>query len=401
MIWRKFFQVLFISTLVIITFSYCKSDNSNEHVNSSDIAANTGSGNDTRAENNDIISNKRRTIITDIVEKASPAIVGINVTEVVQVQYRDPFDIFSDDPFFRRYYGNRRQKRYREYEVQGLGSGFLISEDGYIITNHHVAGNASKIIVTTTDGKKHDAEIIGADKTTDVALLKIEGEDFPHLKFCQSDDILIGEWVIAFGNPFGLFELNASPTVTVGVVSNMGIDFYQENRIYKNMIQTDAAISSGNSGGPLLNAAGEVIGVNTIIFSTAQNQRGAGSIGIGWAIPINRIKKIVEVLKEDGKVNRNYSLGIEVREMDKQLAQYLGIDLVEGIVVIAVERNSLSDNAGLDPGDIILSVNGNKTVNNEDFYINAYDSFVGDTLEFEIIRNEEIKKIKLELKEIK
>jgi serine protease Do len=280
----------------------------------------------------------RRSAITETVAQCSPAIVGINVTELVQVEYRDPF---FDDPWIRRYF--RLKPRIREYQVQGLGSGFLISPDGYILTNHHVAGNASEIIVTTSDGEKYDAKIIGADKISDVALLKIEGKDFPYLELADSDDIIIGEWVIAFGNPFGLFDLNAKPTVTVGVISNSGIDFIQEQRIYKKMIQTDAAISSGNSGGPLVNALGDVIGMNTIIFSTAQSNSGAGSIGIGWAIPINRVKKIIEMLKEEGEVARNIDIGVELKEVNEQIARYLRLNTEQGIVVVSVTRRSLAE----------------------------------------------------------
>lgn len=385
-------KFLFTFIIILLSFNYCESD-SREH-ESIKLAENRqicddSSGSEARKAALSDIQYSRQNIITNVVEKASPAIVGINVTELVQVAYRDPFDAFMSDPYFQRFFGNRdRAKRYREYQVQGLGSGFIISKDGYIITNHHVAGNASKVIVTTTDGKKHEAKIIGADKTSDVALLKIEGDNFPYLRMCQSDEAIIGEWVIAFGNPFGLFNLNTKPTVTVGVVSNDGINFVQDGRIYKNMLQTDAAISSGNSGGPLLNALGEVIGVNTVIYSTAQNKQGAGSIGIGFSIPIQRVQRIVKILKEKGAVDRNYQLGLEVREMDEKLARYLGMDLMEGIVVIAIERQSITDEAGIEPGDIILEVNGKKTISNDDFYLNAFDGIVGESLNIKLQRGD-------------
>ncbi|HLP27152.1 MAG TPA: trypsin-like peptidase domain-containing protein, partial [Candidatus Didemnitutus sp.] len=221
---------------------------------------------------NEDLSGSRRNAITRAVRKSSPAIVGINVTETRTQYYRDPWDDYFGDPFFRNFYGDRPRTYKRNYEVRSLGSGFLISADGYILTNDHVAGNASKIVVTMTDGTKHDARIIGTDPVSDVAVLKIEGRGFPFLTLSNSDDVEVGEWAIAFGNPFGLFDNNAKPTVTVGVVSNVGVSFTQpgeggEDRVYKNMIQTDAAISSGNSGGPLVNALGEVIGVNTVIYS--------------------------------------------------------------------------------------------------------------------------------------
>jgi len=325
----------------------------------------------------------RRNAITETIAKCSSAIVGINVTELVQVEYRDPF---LDDPWIRRYF--KLKPRIREYQVQGLGSGFIISPDGYILTNHHVAGNASEIIVTTSDGNKYNAKIIGADKISDVALLKIDGKDFPYLELADSDDIIIGEWVIAFGNPFGLFDLNAKPTVTVGVISNSGIDFIQEQRIYKKMIQTDAAISSGNSGGPLVNALGDVIGMNTIIFSTAQSNSGAGSIGIGWAIPINRVKRIIEMLKKDGKVARNIDIGLELKEVNEQIARYLRLNTDQGIVVVSVTRRSLAERSGIEPGDVITEINGRTMVTDDDYFFAVYDTFVGDKLQITILRGD-------------
>ncbi len=332
------------------------------------------------------VTESRRNAITKAVEKCSPAIVGINVTSYVEVTRRDPFDIFYDDPMFRHFFGNRG-RRTQKYQVQGLGSGFIISPDGYILTNHHVAGNASKVIVTTTDGKKYDAEIVGADKTSDVCLLKIEGKNFHYLELANSDDVITGEWAIALGNPFGLFDLNAHPTITVGVVSNTGVNLIQEDRVYKGMIQTDAAISSGNSGGPLVNSLGQVIAINTIIFSTAQNQRGAGSIGIGFAIPINRVKEIVAELKEKKTIDRNFYHGMEVREIDEQIQRYLSIEQNEGIIVFSVERNSPANEAKIEPGDIILEINGMKVLRQDDFLINVLDARNGQKLSFKLLRD--------------
>lgn len=337
---------------------------------------------------NSEIASSRQNALTKAIELCSPAIVGITVTEVMEVSYGDPFSQFYDDPLFRFFFGDiERPRYYRQYEVRGVGSGFLISPDGYILTNHHVAGNATKIVVTLVGGEKYDAEIVGSDKVSDVALLKIEGKNFPYLKLGNSDDVIIGEWVIAFGNPFGLFQFNAKPTVTVGVVSNTGITFTQEGRVYKNMIQTDAAISSGNSGGPLVNALGEVIGVNTVIFSTARTSEGAGSIGIGFAIPINRVKKIVEQIKKDKKIDRNYYIGMEVREIDRKLARYLKLDRSEGVIVMSVEKNSPADKAGIEPGDIILEINNDKILKYDDYLISVLDACTDESLDFVIERD--------------
>lgn len=353
---------------------------------------------------NNEIANSRQNAITKTIQQASPAIVGINITEIKEVVYRNPF---FDDPFFRRFFGEGQGGRVQKYQVQGLGSGFIISPDGYILTNHHVAGNASKIVITTTDGKQYDAEIIGSDMVSDVALLKIDGNNLPYLKFGNSDDLLIGEWAIAFGNPFGLFDLNAKPTVTVGVISNNGVNLLHQdnpyNRVYRNMIQTDAAISSGNSGGPLLNALGQVIGMNTIIYSTANSNQGAGSIGIGFSIPINRVKSILELIKKDKNLKRDFWTGLDVRTIDSRIANYLGIEERTGVVVFAYQNGSPAEKAGLELGDIIIAVDGNTVRKLEDFYIYIGDSFVGDKKELTLIRNgKEIKKtINLEKNPIK
>lgn len=344
------------------------------------------------AEENDKIYNSRQNSITRAISIASDAVVGINITETKRVVYRDAFNPFMQDEFFGRFFRRYRSApRVREYEVKGLGTGFLISDDGYILTNHHVAGNASKIVVTMTDGKEYNAEIIGTDFTTDVALLKIDGENLPYLKLADSEDIIIGEWVIALGNPFGLFDKNAKPTVTVGVVSNKGVNFAQEDnndyRVYKDMIQTDAAISSGNSGGPLVNAIGEVIGMNTIIYSTATDGKGAGSIGIGFSIPINRVKTIVEMLKKNKTLNRNFYTGLDVKLLDKKLSAYLDLEVDRGLIVYSILKNSPGHLAGLEPGDLILSINDRKIIDQEDYIIAIYDNFVGDKINFRILRN--------------
>lgn len=355
------------------------------------------------------ISNSRQNAITRAVDRCSPAIVGINVTEVRQVVYRDPFfnSPFADDPFFQRFRGffGGNGDRKQEYKVQGLGSGFIISSDGYILTNHHVAGNATKIVVTMTSGEKFDAEIIGADMVSDVALLKIDGKNLPYIQLGNSDNAIVGEWVIAFGNPFGLFDRNSKPTVTVGVVSSTDISFIQQdqpsNRVYRGMIQTDAAISSGNSGGPLINALGEVIGMNTVIFSTAQNQSGAGSIGIGFAIPINRVKKIVDELKDHKTIDRDFSTGMEIRDIDENIAAYLKTTKTSGAVVFSVERRSTADESGIEPGDIVLKVNDHSIHNAEDYLVEIGDLTTGQKVKLELLRGEDIVKKTITLEQKK
>jgi len=236
---------------------------------------------------------------------------------------------------------------------------------------------------------------------SDVALLKIEGEDFPFLQFGNSEQTIIGEWAIAFGNPFGLFDNNAKPTVTVGVISNSGVSFTQENRVYKDMLQTDAAISSGNSGGPLLNARGEVIGVNTVIFSTANSNQGSGSIGIGFAVPINRVKSVLERLKDDGKIDRDFNTGMLVQQIDDRIARYFQLEKKEGVVVVEVRRGTPAEKAGIEPGDIILEVDGKKIDKNDDLELAIYDGIVGQTMTLLIDRGGETMKKKLYLERSK
>lgn len=391
--------------MMIFTISACDAETNNQFIeeetsNSNQLVSKNKQSNAINKDDiNYEIEISRRNAITESIDKVSPAIVGINVTEVRRVAYRDPF---LDDFFFRRFFGNR-PRRYREYEVRGLGSGFIISPDGYILTNHHVAGNATQVIITMTDGKKYEAEIIGSDMVTDVALLKIEAEkELPYIEIGDSDDVIIGEWAIAFGNPFGLFDINAKPTVTVGVVSNNNVNFINEdqpfNRVYRGMIQTDAAISSGNSGGPLVNSLGQVIGMNTVIFSTAQNRQGAGSIGIGFSIPINRVMKIVELLKKHKMIDRDFTTGMEIREIDDKLASYLKLKDKEGVIVFGFSRYSPAENSGFELGDVIIEIDGMKIHREEDYYVAVGDAVTGQKLNFKLSRDGKIiqRELKLE-----
>ncbi len=348
----------------------------------------------------DDVSLSRQNAITRSVRTCSPAIVGINVTETRQVEYQDPFGM---DPFFSQFFGQRQPYR-EQYTVKGLGSGFLISSDGYIVTNDHVAGNATKIVVTMTDGKEYPAKIIGTDRTADVALLKIEASGLPSLRLANSDDVVVGEWAIAFGNPFGLFDINAKPTVTVGVVSNMGVNFTQpdergEERVYRGMLQTDAAISSGNSGGPLVNSNGEVIGMNTVIYSTSQSSRGAGSIGIGFAIPINRVKRIIDRFKSDGVINRDFWTGMVVRSIDERVAKYYGLAVKTGVIVERVINDSPADAAGIEPGDVIVEVDGLRIHRDEDVNVAILDGEVGKSIALKVRRGEAEKSVTMILKQ--
>ena len=342
-------------------------------------------------EKNNNISETRETAITRAVKKVSPTVVGINVEEVREVQ--DPFSMFNNDPFFKQFFGNRGPQK---QVVKELGSGYIISPDGYILTNDHVAGNATKISVTMTNGETVEAKLIGSDKNTDVALLKIDKNNLDYVKLGNSEDVIIGEWVIALGNPFGLFEINDKPTVTVGAVSAKDMKVNAEgNRVYKDMIQTDASINAGNSGGPLVNAEGEVIGMNTIIFTGGGYSNG--SIGVGFAISINRVKKIMEEIKEKGKIERNFNVGFRIQGIDDRIAKYLKLDNTDGVVVTDVMKGSLSDNAGLKAEDVIIEANGEKIKNEQDLLFIVNDLKTGDVLNMKIIRNGSQKEIEMKL----
>lgn len=342
-------------------------------------------------ENNNNITETRETAITRAVKKISPAIVGINVEEVREVQ--DPFSMFDNDPFFKQFFGNRPPQK---QTVRGLGSGYIISTDGYILSNDHVVGNATKISVTLTNGETVDAKLIGTDRNSDVALLKINKDNLEYARLGNSDDVIIGEWVIALGNPFGLFEINDKPSVTVGVVSatNMKVNA-DGNRVYKDMIQTDASINSGNSGGPLVNADGDVIGMNTIIFTGGNYSNG--SIGVGFAIAINRVKKIMEEIRVNGKIERNFNVGFRIQAIDERIAKYLKLDKVQGVVVTEVQKGSLSDNAGLKPEDVIIEANGEKVNNEQDLLFIINDMKIGETLTMKVLRGGSEKDIEFKL----
>lgn len=330
---------------------------------------------------NAAVTSGRRNAITEAVAKTSPAVVGINVTEVRE--YVDPFSqLFRNDPFFNNFFDRRTYKQ----EVKGLGSGFLISADGYILTNFHVAGNATKIIVTMTNGKKYDAKLVGGDYVSDIALIKIEDEDLPFIPMGNSDEVMIGEWSIALGNPYGLFDINDKPTVTVGVISNIGMNFQpMENRVYRGMLQTDAAINSGNSGGPLVNALGEVIGINSFIYTGSQYNQG--SIGLGFAIPINRAKEIAEELKKYGKIDRSFWSGLKVQTLDPMVAKYFGLKEQSGVLVVEVEKSSPAEKAGIQPSDVITRINEIDVKSNQDMLIFQQDSKPGDKLNIDLIRD--------------
>ena len=336
------------------------------------------------ADLNESVYTSRQTAITRAVERASPAVVSVNVTGIQEVRYRDPFADFFSDPWFEHFFGQRRRDRVQQRQVQNLGSGFVISPDGYIVTNDHVAGNATRITVAFPDGSTLEGRLIGTDPASDIALIKVDpDEELPFLKFSDDRNPIVGEWVIALGNPFGLFEAS-EPSVTVGVVSATGrnLESARNGPVYQDMIQTDAAINRGNSGGPLVNALGEVIGVNTAIYS----QTG-GSVGIGFAVPVERVIRIIEELRENGRVDRSWYTGLHVWDVDRRIADALDLTEVRGVLVRDVDPGSPAEDAGFQAYDVIVSVAGEKVGNQSGVVARLYDYRPGEAVNFGILRD--------------
>ena len=305
---------------------------------------------------------------------------------------------FWDDPLFRELFPERSHPQ--PVPVQNLGSGFVVSSDGYIVTNEHVVHNATEVVVTTTAGDKHQAQIVGADYYSDIALLKIDASNLPAAAFGNSDSVIIGEWAIALGNPFGLFSIGDKPSVTVGVISARDRDFKRtrEGRLYKDMIQTDASINRGNSGGPLVNSLGQVIGMSTLIFT----EGGGGSLGIGFAIPVNRIKQIVDELRASGGVNRNYWTGLAIQNLDRLVAASMGLPGTDGVLVTDVEPDSPGAKAGFQVADVIMAIN-QQSVNSYNAvraYLENEDLRVGDELTFTVYRDGKMVDLYLQLAEM-
>lgn len=312
----------------------------------------------------------------DLAEKLKPSVVNISTTKTVRsgrlrspFGQGTPFDRDLGDDFFERFFGDIPQ---REFKQKSLGSGFIISQDGYIFTNNHVVEQADKIIVKLSDGKEYEAKVIGKDAKTDIALIKIKPTDgLPVAETGDSDKLRVGDWVIAIGNPFGLEQ-----TVTAGIVSAKG-------RVigagpYDNFIQTDASINPGNSGGPLFNMEGKVIGINTAIVAQGQ--------GIGFAIPISMAKMILPDLKATGKVTRGW-LGVSVQDISEDIAKSMKLKDRNGALIADVFKGDPADKAGLKSGDVVTEINGKKIKDTHELLMLIAGFRVGETVAIKAIRD--------------
>jgi len=301
-----------------------------------------------------------KTVFADIGEKVVPTVVSVIPTKIDTVVFsNNPFYQFFDDPFgnpFEEFFGQPRNRRpppveKREYRQQGLGSGVIVSNDGYILTNFHVVAGADEIEVKTSDGRTFEAGVVGVDSLSDVAVIKIKEKvkDLPVAYLGDSDKLRPGDWAIAVGNPFSL-----TSSVTMGIISALGRQTPgMDNSKYQNYIQTDAAINPGNSGGALVNINGELIGINTLIYT-----QSGGYMGIGFAIPINMARRIMEDLIYEGKVSRGF-LGVSIQDLDPTTREAFGLGSeVKGVLIGDVFKGQPADKAGIKRGDIIVSVNG-------------------------------------------
>jgi serine protease Do len=327
------------------------------------------------------LQNSRRTALVEAAQRVGPSVVTLSVEQTRLVQTSPiPFGSEFFEPFFRDMIP---QYRYKEV-IPSMGSGFIVSKDGYILTNAHVVQGANKITVILPDGRNFQAKIVGVHPQYDLAVVKIDGKNLPVAPLGTSNDLMVGEWAIAIGNPFGYLLNDTQPTVTAGVVSATHRDIKSQSEtgaIYKNMIQTDAAINPGNSGGPLVNARGDVIGVNTFIFT-----KSGGSEGIGFAIPIDVAKKIVGEVVRYGRI-RSVWIGVRTWDLTPYLAERLGTANRQGLYVASLERGSPADKAGVRVGDIIRKVNGTPVRDSDEAYRAIFGANVGDTITLTVERD--------------
>ncbi|SDS68009.1 DegQ family serine endoprotease [Pseudomonas oryzae] len=336
-----------------------------------------------------LVANAQLPEFTELVEQASPAVVNISTRQVIPTQaagMQQMPDLEGLPPMFREFFERSipqlPQQAPRQRQAQSLGSGFIISADGYVLTNNHVVADADEIVVRLSDRSELEAKLVGADPRTDVALLKVEGKNLPTVKLGKSEALKVGEWVVAIGSPFGFDH-----SVTAGIVSAKGRSLPDEN--YVPFIQTDVAINPGNSGGPLFNLDGEVVGINSQIFT-----RSGGFMGLSFAIPIDVAMNVADQLKAEGKVSRGW-LGVVIQEVNKDLAETFGLDKPAGALVAQVLENGPAAKGGLQVGDVILALDGQPILVSADLPHLVGTLKPGTDVRLDVVRNGERKTLKL------
>ncbi len=335
------------------------------------------------------------TSFAPIVKNAQPAVVSIASTKVMRVSTGgEELSPFFDDPMFRRFFGDRRDGppsrsgKPREQREQGLGSGVIVSPDGYILTNNHVVEGANEINVLTSDNRELKARVIGADPKTDIAVVKVESKNLPTLAFADSSQVQVGDIALAIGNPFGVGQ-----TVTMGIISatgrgNLGIEDYED------FIQTDAAINPGNSGGALINASGQLIGINTAILS-----RAGGNQGVGFAVPANLARTVMNQLLKNGKVIRGY-LGVMIQPVTPEIAKAFNLSDAHGALVGEVVPGGPAAKAGIAQGDVITELNGERADGSRELQLKISQMAPGSAVKLKVIRDGNPREVNLTLGEL-
>jgi serine protease Do len=327
----------------------------------------------------------------DIIEKASPAVVKISMTRVIKASEQQRNNPFADDPFFGQFFRGPNA-RPRDQREQGLGSGVIVNPAGYILTNNHVVEKATSLKVYLSDGRNLSGKVVGTDPQTDLAVVKIEANSLPTLPFANSEGARVGDLCFAIGNPF-----NQEHTVTMGIVSAKGRSL--ERRTYiQDFIQTDAAINPGNSGGALINARGELIGINTMILTSGGGTFGgeAGNVGIGFAVPSNLAKNVMEQIEKTGKVTRGY-MGVELGPVTSELAPQFGLKEPKGAIIGTITPDAPGAKAGLKSGDVITAINGKKVDGPDDLTMEVISHAPGTTVALDVIRDSKPTKVNVTL----